>query len=187
MKEEKITSLATTAIIANLAAICTASDNAPADTTRWMPEVQVAATYKGAALEALQPLSNTTIYMRRLEQWRVTDIKELTAYVPNLYIPDYGSRMTSSVYVRGLGSRIDQPAMGIYVDGVPLLNKNSYDFDLVDIRSISVLRGPQNTLYGRNTMGGVIDIKTLSPLDYEGTRVAVEAGNGGLWRGRASL
>jgi outer membrane receptor protein involved in Fe transport len=167
-----------------------ATEALPADSvhrTEWMPEVQVAAAYKGNSLEALRPLSNTTLYMRRLEDWRVTDIKELTAYVPNLYIPDYGSRMTSSVYVRGLGSRIDQPAMGVYIDGVPLLNKNCYDFDLVDIRSISVLRGPQNTLYGRNTMGGVIDIKTLSPLDYEGTRVSVEAGNGGLWRGRASL
>jgi outer membrane receptor protein involved in Fe transport len=155
--------------------------------TEWMPEVQVAATYKGTTLETLRPLSNTTLYMRQLEQWRVTDIKELSSYVPNFYIPDYGSRMTSSLYVRGLGSRIDQPAMGVYVDGVPLLNKNCYDFDWMDIRSVSVLRGPQNTLYGRNTMGGVIDLKTLSPLDYEGTRVSLEAGNGGLWRGRASL
>jgi outer membrane receptor protein involved in Fe transport len=152
-----------------------------------MPEVQVAATYKGTTLETLRPLSNTTLYMRRLEAWRVTDLKELSAYVPNFYMPDYGSRMTSSLYVRGLGSRIDQPAMGVYVDGVPLLNKNCYDFDWMDIRSVSVLRGPQNTLYGRNTMGGVIDLKTLSPLDYEGTRVSLEAGNGGLWRGRASL
>jgi outer membrane receptor protein involved in Fe transport len=155
--------------------------------TEWVPEVQVDANYKGSSLESLRPLSNTTLYMRRLELWRVSDIKDLTAIVPNVYIPDYGSRMTSSVYVRGLGSRIDQPAMGVYVDGVPLLNKNCYDFDWTDIRSVSVLRGPQNTLYGRNTMGGVIDLKTLSPLAYEGTRLSVEAGNGGLWRGRASL
>jgi outer membrane receptor protein involved in Fe transport len=154
--------------------------------TTWMPEIHVATTYKGTELSQMRPIANTTLYLRQLETWRVSDIKELAAFVPNLYIPDYGSRMTSSIYVRGIGSRIEQPAMGVYIDGVPLLNKNAYDFDLVDARSINVLRGPQNTLYGRNTMGGVIDIRTLSPLDYSGVRLTLEAGNGGVVRGRLS-
>lgn len=153
----------------------------------FMPEIEISATYKGASYEALQPIASTTLHLRAIERMRIQDIKSLSTLVPGLFIPDYGSRMTSSVYIRGLGSRIDQPAMGMYVDGIPLLNKNNFDFDLADVRSIHVLRGPQNTLYGRNTMGGVIDIQTLSPLVYEGTRVALEYGSGNTMRGRASL
>ncbi len=146
----------------------------------------VAPLSRDIRLDDLSPVAHTTVRMHEVERLRVLDVKELSALVPGLHIPDYGSRMTSSVYIRGLGSRIDQPAMGVYVDGIPLLNKNTYDFRLPDVRSIAVLRGPQNTLYGRNAMGGVIDIKTLSPLTYEGTRLMVEGGNGNSWRGRAS-
>lgn len=161
-----------------------AERSVPADTMRQV--VVVAPLSRDVQLADLCPVANSTFRMRDMEKLRVTDVKELSAVVPNLHIPDYGSRMTSSVYIRGLGSRIDQPAMGVYVDGVPLLNKNTYDFPLLDVRSIAVLRGPQNTLYGRNAMGGVMDIKTISPLDYEGTRLMVEGGNGNTWRGRAS-
>lgn len=161
-----------------------AARNVPSDTLR---QVEVVAPLsKDVKLTDLSPIAHTALRMRDMEKMRVTDVKELSSLVPNLHIPDYGSRMTSSVYIRGLGSRIDQPAMGVYVDGVPLLNKNTYDFPLLDVRSIAVLRGPQNTLYGRNAMGGVMDIKTLSPLSYEGTRLMMEGGNGNSWRGRAS-
>jgi len=153
----------------------------------FIPEIEISAAYKGASYESLHPIANTTLHLQAIERMRVRDIKSLSTLVPGLFIPDYGSRMTSSVYIRGLGSRIDQPAVGMYVDGIPLLNKNNFDFDLADIRSIHVLRGPQNTLYGRNTMGGVIDIQTLSPLVYEGTRLSVEYGNGNTMRGRASI
>ena len=94
--------------------------------------------------------------------------------------------MTSSIYVRGLGARIDQPVMGMNVDNVPLLNKNNYDFDLADVERIEILRGPQSTLYGRNTMGGVVNVYTRSPLAAQGTRLGVEYGSGNTLRLRAS-
>ncbi len=153
----------------------------------FMPEIEISATHKGATFESLRPIASTTLHLKTIEQMRLQDIKSLSSMVPGLFIPNYGSRMTASVYIRGMGSRIDQPAMGMYVDGIPLLNKNNFDFDLADVRSIHVLRGPQNTLYGRNTMGGVIDIQTLSPLIYEGTRLSLEYGNGNTMRGRASV
>ncbi|MDL2290213.1 TonB-dependent receptor, partial [Paludibacteraceae bacterium OttesenSCG-928-F17] len=83
----------------------------------------------------------------------------------------------STIYVRGLGSRMEHPAMGMNIDNVPVMNKNSYDTDFFDIQRIDILRGPQGTLYGRNSIGGVIDIHTLSPFDYEGTRVELGYGN----------
>lgn len=153
-----------------------------------MPQVVVEAPLsRGASAERLAPVAHTMLGGVEAERLRVTDIKEMSAWVPNLHIPDYGSRMTSTVYVRGLGSRIDQPSMGVYVDGIPLMNKNTYDFELQDISRLTVLRGPQNTLYGRNAMGGVMDIKTLSPLEYEGVRASLEAGNGLSGRARLSL
>ena len=69
---------------------------------------------------------------------------------------------------------------------MPLLNKDAYDFELMDIQRIEVLRGPQNTLYGRNTMGGVMNLYTLSPLRYEGVRAGIEYSSGNTFKGRAS-
>lgn len=152
-----------------------------------IPEVEISATYKGSPLDELRPVARTTLRLREVERLRIHDVKGLSILTPGLFIPDYGARMTASLYVRGLGSRIDQPAMGMYVDGIPILNKNDFDADLADIRAIDVLRGPQSTLYGRNAMGGVIDIRTLSPLAYEGTRLAVEYGNGQTARARIGI
>ena len=106
--------------------------------------------------------------------------------VPNFHTPDYGSRMTSSIYIRGLGARIDQPVMGLNIDNIPYLNKDAYDFDLTDIERIEVLRGPQSTLFGRNTMGGVINVYTLSPFTFEGVRLGMEYGSGNTQKYRIS-
>lgn len=104
--------------------------------------------------------------------------KGVSLIAPNFYMPDYGSRMTSSIYVRGLGTRIDQPVVGLSVDNIPYLNKDNYDFDIADIANIEILRGAQSILNGRNTMGGQINIRTLSPLQTRGLRAMVQYGSG---------
>ncbi len=103
--------------------------------------------------------------------------KGISTVAPNFYMPDYGSRMTSSIYVRGLGARIDQPVVGLTVDNIPYMNKDNYDFDLTDIENIEVLRGAQTLLNGRNTMAGQINIRTLSPLNTKGVRASLEYGS----------
>ena len=162
-------------------------DEAPEaiDTAVVMDNVQVTAIKQGLTLRN-RPVAASVVGRETIERRGVTAIKELSQLVPNFHIPDYGSRMTSSVYVRGLGARIDQPVMGLNVDNVPYLSKDDYDFDLADIERIEVLRGPQSTLYGRNTMGGVMNIYTLSPLAYEGTRLGAEYASGNTLRLRAS-
>lgn len=162
------------------------ADDAPGDSARYLDEVVITSLYKGAQQQKMQSMPTAIFNMKSIERARVTSIKDLSALVPNYYIPDYGSRMTSSMYVRGLGARIDNPVMGLYVDGVPYFNKNNFDFDFSDIRSVTVLRGPQGTLFGRNAMGGVIDISTLSPFIFQGTRIKLEGGNGGSYGGRLS-
>ena len=88
------------------------------------------------------PEAATVIGRAEAERLNAVAIKSLSDVVPNFYIPDYGSRITSSIYVRGIGARMDQPSVGLNVDNVPVLNKDAYDFDLADIASVEMLRGP---------------------------------------------
>lgn len=151
--------------------------NAIPDTTLSLQEVSVTAIKQSSNLR-VQPIATTVINNNDIERLNVVSMKGVSELAPNFYMPDYGSRMTSSIYVRGLGARIDQPVVGLNVDNVPFLNKDNYDFDAIDIERIEVLRGPQSTLYGRNTMGGLINIYTLSPMKYQGLRLLAEYGSG---------
>ncbi len=133
-----------------------------------------------------EPFSSTAAVRKELEQRQTLSLKELSAIAPNFYIPDYGSRMTSSIYVRGIGARIDQPAIGLYVDNIPYLNKSNFDFDFHDVQRVEIVRGPQGTLYGRNTMGGIVNIYSLSPFLYQGMRISAGYGNGNTGHVKAS-
>ena len=133
-----------------------------------------------------QPISSSVVNAALIERERILSIKDLSAIVPNFYQPDYGSKMTSSIYVRGFGARIDQPIIGLTVDGVPFLNKNNYDFDMLDVARVELLRGPQSTLYGRNTMGGQMNVYTLSPMNYQGVRATAEYSSANTVRAKAS-
>ena len=92
---------------------------------------------------ATELAATTRIGAGMIRRYGITGLKDVSEMAPNFYIPDYGSRMTSSIYVRGLGARMDQPIIGLSVDNVPILNKDAYDFDVADIESIEVLRGAQ--------------------------------------------
>ena len=139
--------------------------------------VTITASMKYGGRLSEQPLAYTSFPGASLESNRINRPSDISVLTPNLYQADYGSKMTSSIYVRGVGSRMEQPAMGLYVDNVPVMNKNSYDFEYFDLRRIDVLRGPQGTLYGRNTIGGIIDVRTLSPFDHKGTNISFGYGN----------
>lgn len=156
------------------------------DTARLAP-LYVNASLKETVGLRGTPLTYTKIGEVAIEKHRIISPKELSIITPNLYMPDYGSKMTSSIYIRGIGARIDQPAVGLYVDNVPYMNKNNYDIDFYDIASVNVLSGPQGTLYGRNTVGGVISIYTISPEFYQGIRASVDYGSWNTLKIKASL
>ena len=106
------------------------------------------------------PIAASTIARNDLQNQNLIGIKDISSFIPNLFIPDYGSKLTSPVYIRGVGSRINAPSVGLYVDGIPYFERSAFDFDLNEIDYIEVLRGPQGTLYGRNTIGGIINVYT---------------------------
>lgn len=154
------------------------ADETPRDTIRVVDveEVVVIATPKENRKLRELPNAVTLLSQQDLQANQVNSIKNLTALVPNIFIPDYGSRLTSAIYIRGIGSRINTPSVGLYVDNVPYIDKSAFDFNYYDIERIDVLRGPQGTLYGRNTMGGLIRVYTKSPFSYQGTDVRLSAG-----------
>ena len=132
------------------------------------------------------PVSSTLLNPRKINAAQIHSVKDLTAVVPNFFIPDYGSAMSSAIYIRGIGSRNSGQSMALYVDNVPYFERSTFDFDFYDIRQIEVLRGSQGTLYGRNAQGGVVNIYTLSPFNYQGTKLSLSAGNFGLFNAQAS-
>lgn len=150
-----------------------------------LPSIDIVSSVK-ISDDAAGEYSSTSLRRVDLENRHITSVKELSALAPNFYQPDYGSRMTSSMYVRGFGSRIDQPVVGMNVDGVPVMNKNSYDFELFDIDRVQVMRGAQGLLFGRNTSGGAINLYTMSPLDFQGKRLSLEYGSANSVRLKAS-
>lgn len=127
----------------------------------------------------LEPLSASFVTGTAIQNKNITSIKEFSSFIPNLFMPDYGSKLTSPVYIRGIGSKINSPSVGLYVDGIPYFEKSAFDFDFTEVDRIEVLRGPQGTLYGRNTMGGIINVYTKSPLRFQGTNAAISNGTYG--------
>lgn len=128
-----------------------------------------------------QPLSSSSVSNKDIATLGLRDLRELSNYVPSFVMPEYGSRLTSSVYVRGIGSRINSPAVGVYVDDMPILNKAAFNFHFYDIDRVDVLRGPQGALYGQNTEGGLIRVYSKNPFHYQGTDMHLGGGSH-FWR-----
>ena len=118
----------------------------------------------------------STINVQQLHNQQIVNLKELTAVMPNFYMPDYGSYANTPVYIRGIGTKSKGSAVGFYVDGVPHFESSAFNIDLSDIAAVNVFRGPQGTLYGRNTIAGIINVYTHNPLDYQRTRIKVAYG-----------
>ena len=143
-----------------------------------LKELVVQASRDGSQLKKL-PASVSILSTNQIESLGLNSLTDATSTIANLFMPDYGSKLTSPIYIRGVGSRINSPSVGLYVDGVPYFEKATFNFDFFDISRIEVLRGPQGTQYGRNTMGGIVNILTKSPLNYQGTDLNIQAGTYG--------
>ena len=172
--------LLTMAILASSHAMAEKTYTLPEDTTKVIDieEVVVIASPKETSKLRQLPTSVSLISQKDMQANHITSLKSASNIVPNFFMPDYGSRLTSAMYIRGIGSRINTPAVGMYVDNIPYLDKSAFDFNFYDIERIDILRGPQGTLYGRNTMGGLVKVHTRSPFSYQGTDVKLSYGSG---------
>lgn len=176
-----LTATATPALADNT--ISRTAEDAVADTSKVIDidEVIVISQPKENFRLRWQPLSSSMYSADDLAATGSRDLRELSAFVPSFVMPNYGSRYTSAVYVRGIGSRVNSPAVGIYMDGVPVMSKSAFNQHLYGIDRIDIMRGPQSTLYGLNTEGGMVRVYTRNPMTYQGTDIRLGAGSRG-WR-----
>lgn len=129
--------------------------------------------------ETLQevPESITVLNDTKLEERRITDIKNVIAQIPNMYTVEGIANTESNI--RGLNMSLHSltnPVV-LYVDGIPITNRYGYNVPLGNIERVEVLRGPQGTLYGKDAIGGVINIITKEPDNYWEGNVGAELGN----------
>lgn len=140
-------------------------------------EVVVVSQPKEAFRLRQQSLSSTSVGGFQIQNLGIRDLRELSSYIPNFVMPNYGSRLSSAMYVRGIGSRVNSPAVGIYLDGIPVMSKSAFNLHHYQTSRIDILRGPQATLYGQNTEGGLVRIYSRNPFEYEGTDLKLSYGS----------
>lgn len=143
----------------------------PAFAERVLEEVIVSAQKREQSLQEV-PISIAEFSGEMLQQSGVKDMFDLQVNTPGLVVDQNQSATTSNFNIRGIGTSAQnfglESSVGLYVDGVYRSRQGAMINDLVDMNSISVLRGPQGTLFGRNSPAGAILMTTVKP-DHEGT------------------
>ena len=127
-----------------------------------VPTVTVTAQKEPADAQNL-PVSLTALPLDSLWNGGLLTIGDLSMYAPNTYFSDFSARKLSNPRFRGIGSSPANPAVTTYIDGVPQLNSNSSSIELLDVNQVEFVRGPQSALFGRNTLGGLVNISTVRP------------------------
>jgi len=128
------------------------------------------------------PASVTAISGDALSDLNVENLADVGKYVPNLNIARYGIGNTAqaAIFIRGIGLQdhliTTDPSVGVYLDGVYLGRQLGSNLTLQNIERVEVLRGPQGTLYGRNTLGGAVNIITRKPGTHEGVTIDTRLG-----------
>lgn len=117
------------------------------------------------------PMAVTAVTPLQIPGENAPDLRNISGIVPNFYMQEGGLKLSTPIYMRGVGTVSGTPPVGLYVDGVPVFDKNAFIFELYDVRQIDVLRGPQTTLYGRNSINGLIQVETAPPAPTFGGRV----------------
>lgn len=131
------------------------------------------------------PMSISAFSGDTIEAQGITDLVDVGKFVPNLNVTTFSAGHTSSAnpFIRGIGLQdhliTTDPGVSVYVDGVYLGRQVGQNWNLTNIERIEVLRGPQGTLYGRNSIGGAINIITKTPGTEEGARVGAMVGSRG--------
>ena len=165
-----IQAVATTALALGLAAPAMAADEeqAPAGLEKGLKEIVVTAQFRSQKLQDT-PLSITAVNSELLKSRNQTDISQIAANAPNVQLTQMGGAFGSSMaaYIRGVGqydfNPAYEPGVGLYIDDVYYATLTGSVMDLLDLDRVEVLRGPQGTLTGRNSIGGAIKMFSAKP------------------------
>ena len=138
------------------------------------------------------PISVTALTGETLQAKGITNVVDLGTTVPNLRITDNpGTSSTTTISIRGLVQANPDiafsPKVGLYMDGAYIAQQKGSNFDLEDIERVEVLRGPQGTLYGRNTIGGAVNFITKKPTEERSISLKTEVGNYDTFNSRLTV
>ncbi len=153
-----------------------------------LDEVTVTARRRSESIQDV-PVAVSAFGEEQIKDLQASTVEGLQGAVPNMNIAQgRGSSNSVNVFIRGIGQpdalQTFDPGVGMYVDDVYYSRINGALFSLFDIQQLEVLRGPQGTLYGKNSTGGAIKLTTKNPFDNEGGAVELTAGDYGRLEGR---
>ena len=141
-------------------AMATSSTHTQAQT---LEKIVITAQKRTESLQEV-PISVTAIHGDKLESAGIANMSSLADYVPNLFITN--AAVNTNIYMRGMGSGNNQAfeqSVGMYIDGIYMGRGRQYRSPFMDVERVEVLRGPQGTLFGKNTVAGAINVTTASP------------------------
>ena len=151
-----------------------------------LPEVTVVAQKEPAKAQTL-PVSVTAITAEMLARAGVSIISDAAVNAPNVIFTEFTARKLSNARFRAVGASPANPSVTTFLDGVPQLNGNTSSVELIDVDQIEFVRGPQSALFGRNTLGGLVNVSSARPsLSTWSGRVVAPFGNFGSREVRAS-
>ncbi len=160
------------------------------ETRRFAP-ITVTARKREESVETT-PIAISAFTGETLEERGAENIRDVSGFVPNLIVSSNGggggSASTSNIYLRGVGQSdfliTTDPGVGIYIDGVYYARATATITDLLDLERVEVLRGPQGTLFGKNTIGGAISLISAKPSSEGGGKVELRGGQNNYLEGR---
>jgi iron complex outermembrane recepter protein len=152
-----------------------------------MPTVTVTAQKEPEDKQRV-PVSVTAVSKDTIDSADIHIVSEAAIYAPNTFFTEWSARKLSTARFRGLSSSPNNPGITTYIDGVPQLSANSSSIELLDVNQIEFVRGPQSALFGRNTLGGLVNITSVRPSvsAWTGT-LSVPFGNYGSWAVRGGV
>lgn len=182
-----VTSVAASALALGVASTAHAQGPSPGQ----VEEVVVTAQKREQNLQDV-PAAVSAFGAESLQAQAVQNLTDLSAKVPNVVLAPVGAYpYASAFYIRGLGfadvESTFEPAVGVEMNGVYLARNSGALQDFFDIESVEILRGPQGTLYGRNTIGGVVSVRTKRPGTEVGGQVQLTVGDHGRAEARVAL
>jgi len=168
----------------SLISIINGSQTAFAQEEQLFEEIIVTAQKREQSIYEV-PTALSAFSAKKIEAQGISGLIDVGKFVPNLNVTSFGAGQVTSVnpFIRGIGLQdhliTTDPGVGVYLDGVYLGRQLGQNLSLAGIERLEVLRGPQGTLYGRNSIGGAINIITKKPGEEPESRIALEAGSRG--------
>ena len=164
---------------------------APATESNGLADIIVTAQRRQQSLQDV-PIAVTAISGDELSAKQIRTTIDIPRLVPNMTgTTNVGIGSANTYFIRGLGNTESistfDPPVGTYVDDIYVSRQNANNFTFFDVDRIEVMRGPQGTLFGRNTTGGAINVVLKKPAETMGGYAEASYGAYNQWTGRASL